>query len=68
MNERDSTLILGNPPWQEATIEEHAFWARHFPGLRSMTARRREAEMRSLREERPDLVSLYERELEETNG
>ena len=59
-------VILGNPPWQEATIEEHAFWARHFPGLRSMTARRRESEMRRLREERPDLVSLYERELEET--
>ena len=59
-------VILGNPPWQEATIEEHAFWARHFPGLRSMTARRREAEMRRLREERPDLVSLYEGELEET--
>ncbi len=59
-------VILGNPPWQEATIEEHAFWARHFPGLRSMAARRREAEMRRLREERPDLVSLYESELEET--
>ena len=59
-------VILGNPPWQEATIEEHAFWARHFPGLRSMTARQREAEMTHLREERPDLVSLYERELEET--
>ena len=59
-------VILGNPPWQEATIEEHAFWARHFPGLRSMTARRREAEMLRLRDERPDLVSLYEGELEET--
>lgn len=59
-------VILGNPPWQEATVEEHAFWARHFPGLRSMTPRRREAEMRRLREERPDLVSLYEGELEET--
>ena len=59
-------VILGNPPWQEATIEEHAFWARHFPGLRSMIARRREAEMRRLREERPDLVSLYDSELEET--
>jgi hypothetical protein len=27
-------VILGNPPWEEATLEEHAFWARHVPGLR----------------------------------
>ena len=27
-------VLLGNPPWQEATVEDHAFWARHFPGLR----------------------------------
>ena len=25
-------VILGNPPWEEATLEEDAFWARHFPG------------------------------------
>ena len=31
-----------------------------------MPARRREAELRRLREERPDLVSLYEGEMEET--
>ena len=35
-------IILGNPPWQETTIEEHAFWARHFPGLRSMAQRKQE--------------------------
>ena len=22
-------VILGNPPWEEATLEEDAFWARH---------------------------------------
>lgn len=37
-------VILGNPPWQEATIEEHAFWARHFPGLRSMAQSDQETE------------------------
>ena len=60
-------VILGNPPWQEATLEEHAFWARHFPGLRSLSQREQESEKERLRKERPDLVALYEAELSETN-
>ena len=59
-------VILGNPPWQEATVEEHAFWARHFPGLRSMAQRDQEAQKDRLRRERADLVSLYKSELSET--
>src|SRR5205085_10414280 len=47
-------VIIGNPPWQEATIEEHAFWARHFPGLRSLPQREAERERERLRRERPD--------------
>ena len=58
-------VVLGNPPWQEATVEEHAFWARHFPGLRSLKQRQQEAEKERLRAERPDLVSIYESELVE---
>ena len=58
-------VILGNPPWQEVTVEEHAFWARHFPGLRSQLQRTQEMEKARLRRERPDLVSLYEAELSE---
>lgn len=60
-------VVLGNPPWQEATIEEHAFWARHFPGLRSLLQREQEAEKARLREARPDLVQQYEAELSETS-
>ena len=59
-------VILGNPPWQEATIEEHAFWARHFPGLRAMPQSDQEAEKQRLRKERPDLVALYDSEVSET--
>ena len=55
-------VILGNPPWQEATIEEHAFWARHFPGFRGLSAREREAEQARLRAERPDLVENFKTE------
>ena len=58
-------VILGNPPWQEATLEEHAFWARYFPGLRSQPQRAQEAEKARLRQERPDLVALYEDEASE---
>ena len=58
-------VILGNPPWQEATLEEPAFWARHFPGLRSQPQRTQEMEKARLRDERPDLVFLYEAELSE---
>ena len=59
-------VILGNPPWQEATVEEHAFWARHFPGLRSLPQNKQEAEKARLRKERPDLVVVYNAELRET--
>ena len=55
-------VILGNPPWQEATIEEHAFWARHFPGLRGLPQREQETEKARLRAERPDLVAAWEAE------
>jgi hypothetical protein len=58
-------VIIGNPPWQEATIEEPAFWARHFPGLRFLTQRELERERERLKRERPDLVRLYERERSE---
>ncbi|HZR77002.1 Eco57I restriction-modification methylase domain-containing protein [Bradyrhizobium sp.] len=58
-------VILGNPPWQEATIEEHAFWARHFPGLRGLSQSELEREKARLQRQRPDLTKLYEREVDE---
>ena len=62
---RGFDVIIGNPPWQEATVEEHAFWARHFPGLRSLRQRDQEAEKHRLRKKRPDLIEIYEAELAE---
>ena len=59
-------VILGNPPWEETKAEERSFWTRHFPGLRSLSQRKQEAEKVQLREERPDLLSLFENELAET--
>ena len=59
-------VIIGNPPWQEATVEDHAFWARHFPGLRGLRQTELEAERNRLRKQRPDLVAELEREIEES--
>jgi hypothetical protein len=56
-------VLLGNPPWQEATVEEHAFWARHQPGLRGLPQRVRQEKQRLLRQQRPDLVARYREEL-----
>jgi hypothetical protein len=53
-------VILGNPPWEEATVEEDAFWARHRPGLRGLPQREQEALKTQLRESRPDLVAQLE--------
>jgi Eco57I restriction-modification methylase len=58
-------VIIGNPPWKKPKVEEHGFWARYFPGLRSLVQRDLERERERLRRERPDLVRLYERELAE---
>lgn len=57
--------VLGNPPWEEATVEEHAFWARHEPGLRGLTQQQQERLKASLREQRPDLVALCEKSVAE---
>ena len=61
---RGFDVIIGNPPWQEATVEEDAFWARQFPGLRSLSQREQEAEKKRLRRTRRDLVASYKAERE----
>jgi hypothetical protein len=58
-------VLLGNPPWQEATIEELAFWARHEPGLRGLNRQQQGTRLAALKRERTDLVPLYEEELAE---
>jgi len=60
--------ILGNPPWEEATVEELGFWAIRFPGLKSMSQAEQRKEIPKLRRERPDLVAEYEIALEEAES
>ena len=56
-------VILGNPPWEKPRVEEHAFWARYYPGLRGLPQWEQEKRKAILRKERPDLLKLYQEEV-----
>ncbi|MDL0125689.1 Eco57I restriction-modification methylase domain-containing protein [Halobacterium salinarum] len=61
-NQSGFDVIVGNPPWEKAKVERHGFWSRHYPGLRSLTQRKRDKRIEELEEKRPDLVKdLHER-------
>jgi hypothetical protein len=47
--------VVGNPPWEEVTVEELAFYARYRPGLRALAERERRTELAALIERRPEL-------------
>lgn len=55
--------IVGNPPWEEATVEELGFWTLRFPGLKSLSTKDRQKQIAKLEKERPDLKTEYESEL-----
>ncbi len=59
-------VILGNPPWEEAVVNEDKFWARYSPGLAGMKAGEQEALKNELREQRSDLVVELKQELNQT--
>jgi hypothetical protein len=61
-NRQGFDVMLGNPPWEKPMVDEQAFWARHFPGLRSGPQREREILLKGYRKERPDLVERLEGE------
>ena len=54
--------ILGNPPWEEATIEELSFWARFYPGLKALSEHYKSKEIERLRDARPDLCEAFQLE------
>jgi hypothetical protein len=58
-------VIVGNPPWEEATVEEDRFWTRFWPVLHSATAEQRKKRVEEFRREHPELVRLYDKELAE---
>lgn len=61
-------VIIGNPPWEKAKVEEDTFWVRFLPGLiRGMTQAEKEIARKRVMRERPDLVRLYELETKRAN-
>ena len=57
--------ILGNPPWEEATVEELGFFSLRHPGIRSLSQADQKKEVKRVRKDRPDLVAEYESALAE---
>ncbi len=52
-------VLIGNPPWKEARIEEQEFWALRFPGYQGLQPAVRAKRLRQLKLDRPDLVREY---------
>lgn len=48
-------VIVGNPPWEEVTVEELAFYALYRPGIRSLAEKGRREAIAELQKERPEL-------------
>ena len=52
--------VIGNPPWEEVTVEELAFYALFEPGIRSLPTRERAEAIAALLTRRPDLSGRLE--------
>ncbi len=52
---RGFDAVVGNPPWEEVTVEELAFYARYQPGLRALPEAERQRELEKLKRRRPEL-------------
>jgi len=72
LHEADATpragfdVVIGNPPWEELTIEELAFYALHDPGLRGITSGgERRRRIHELNRRYPNLEHEFRRRQEE---
>lgn len=60
-------VIVGNPPWEKARVEEDHFWTRHYPGFLSLNQQQRRAAKNGFVKQRPDLIQVCEREVQESD-
>ena len=51
-------VVVGNPPWEEVTIEELSFYGLYRPGINSMDEAERSKVIAALVRERPDLTGM----------
>lgn len=61
-------VVLGNPPWEEVTLERDRYFGRHIPGLQGMAQKDREKLIGKIRRDREDLERDYQRELTQTDA
>ncbi|MEX0755623.1 MAG: hypothetical protein WD556_10995 [Actinomycetota bacterium] len=50
--------VVGNPPWDKVRFEAQQFWVGRWPGLNSLNAKARDAEIARLRKRYPDEAQL----------
>ena len=55
-------VVVGNPPWEEVTVEELGFYGLHKPGINGLPAAARVRAVRDLIRKRPDLPDLLDQE------
>ena len=48
-------VVVGNPPWEEITLDEDKWWAREQPGLTGLPEKEKAEAIRKLMRERPEL-------------
>jgi hypothetical protein len=60
-------VVLGNPPWEEVTLERDRFWGRFIPGLQGMKQNERERLLGRLEKAREDLALEFAQEQERIN-
>ena len=57
-------VVVGNPPWEEVTVEELGFYGLHKPGINGLPAAARARAIRDLIKQRPELPELLDQERE----
>lgn len=60
-------VILGNPPWEEVMVDETTFWSTRQPRFRGRPPAEQRRLIATFREDRPDLVAVYEAEVAKTD-
>lgn len=63
---RGFDVVVGNPPWEEVTVEELAFYARQSPRLRGLSAGPREQALAALKRAQPELAEQFAAEQQRT--
>ena len=55
--------LIGNPPWEQVVVQEHAWWGMHLPGIRGLPINRMNEAIDRFRRTRPDLESEFTSDL-----